>query len=310
MINDPLDQPIQKLSLSLQGVIDAAVNGGIFKYQEAFFAPEFINEHPEHGDEIPRLKRLMIDQVSILDQALKQHERLISPEVRPLHDHLVSRWRNMKDSLETLPESPMPMQRRSSSLNKTPNARKGPLPPLPNHHSEETYSSAIRKRSSVALRASLSSLYGHSNFIDGTSRSSQSNISQTSNGSSSSVNESPRKIVESIYSRPNDQAVRAASNPMSISMNSLPNNASPGGNGSNSSPSRSIFDRNDYQQIDVDDFLDEDEGIRLLDAPPLPPRISTLNLPERPRNRVRDDSNMHLFPKATHKVILIVYFLV
>ncbi|XP_059098752.1 dedicator of cytokinesis protein 3-like [Tigriopus californicus] len=286
MINDPLDQPIQKLSLSLQGVIDAAVNGGIFKYQEAFFAPEFINEHPEHGEEIPRLKRLMIDQVSILDQALKQHERLISPEVRPLHDHLISRWRNMKDSLETLPESPMPMQRRSSSLNKTPTARKGPLPPLPNHPSEETYSSAIRKRSSVALRASLSSLYGHSNFIDGTSRSSQSNISQTSNGSSSSANESPRKVVgESIYSRPNDQAVRAMSNPMSISMNSLPNNASPGGNGSNSSPSRSIFDRNDYQQIDVDDFLDEDEGIRLLDAPPLPPRISTLNLPERPRNR-------------------------
>eukprot|EP00095_Tigriopus_kingsejongensis_P008592 maker-scaffold1083_size63694-snap-gene-0.15 protein:Tk08592 transcript:maker-scaffold1083_size63694-snap-gene-0.15-mRNA-1 annotation:"dedicator of cytokinesis protein 3 isoform x2" len=283
MINDPLEQPIQKLSLNLQGVIDAAVNGGIFKYQEAFFSNDFMNGHPEHAEEIPRLKRLMIDQVSILDQALRQHERLISPEVRPLHDHLVSRWRNMKDSLDTLPVSPMPMQRRSpASLSRTPNARKGPLPPLPTQHSEETYSSAIRKRSSVALRASLSSLYGHSNFIDGTHRSSQSNLSQNSG---SLIPDSPKKC-ESIYSKPNDQALRTSSNPMSISMNSLPNvSLAPNGNGSNSSLSRSIFDRNDYQQIDVDDFLDEDEGIRILDAPPLPPRMNTLNLPERPRNR-------------------------
>ena len=44
MLADPLDQPIQKLSLSLQGVIDAAVNGGIAKYQEAFFSSEFLRD--------------------------------------------------------------------------------------------------------------------------------------------------------------------------------------------------------------------------------------------------------------------------
>ena len=36
----------------------------------------------------------------VLEQALSQHDRLISPEVRPLHDHLVGKWREMRDSLQ------------------------------------------------------------------------------------------------------------------------------------------------------------------------------------------------------------------
>ena len=63
MLADPLDQPIQKLSLSLQGVIDAAVNGGIAKYQEAFFSTEFLRENPERGDDVARLQRIMHEQV-------------------------------------------------------------------------------------------------------------------------------------------------------------------------------------------------------------------------------------------------------
>ncbi len=66
MLADPLEQPIQKLSLSLQGVIDAAVNGGIAKYQEAFFSPEFVRENPERVDNVARLQRLMLEQVVIL----------------------------------------------------------------------------------------------------------------------------------------------------------------------------------------------------------------------------------------------------
>ena len=36
----------------------------------------------------------------MLEQALAQHDRLISPEVRPLHDHLVVKWREMRESLQ------------------------------------------------------------------------------------------------------------------------------------------------------------------------------------------------------------------
>ena len=64
MLADPLDQPIQKLSLSLQGVIDAAVNGGIAKYQEAFFSAEFLRENPDRAEDVARLQRMMHEQVS------------------------------------------------------------------------------------------------------------------------------------------------------------------------------------------------------------------------------------------------------
>ena len=46
-----------------QGVIDAAVNGGIAKYQEAFFSPNFLNEFPSHLLHVAKLQALMMDQV-------------------------------------------------------------------------------------------------------------------------------------------------------------------------------------------------------------------------------------------------------
>ena len=42
---------------------------------------------------------LVPPQVHVLEQALTQHDRLISPEVRPLHDHLVGKWREMRESM-------------------------------------------------------------------------------------------------------------------------------------------------------------------------------------------------------------------
>ncbi|KAK2861517.1 hypothetical protein Q5P01_001050 [Channa striata] len=54
---------INLLSMTLNGVIDAAVNGGIARYQEAFFDKEYISSHPEDTDKITQLKDLMQDQV-------------------------------------------------------------------------------------------------------------------------------------------------------------------------------------------------------------------------------------------------------
>ena len=61
-----------------------------------------------------------------MDLALTQHERLISPEVRPLHDHLVTRFKAMRESMAgSAVKSPVPLARRASAT------RKGPLPPVP-----------------------------------------------------------------------------------------------------------------------------------------------------------------------------------
>ncbi|XP_077307186.1 LOW QUALITY PROTEIN: dedicator of cytokinesis protein 3 [Lithobates pipiens] len=53
---------INLLSMCLNGVIDAAVNGGITRYQEAFFDKEYIAQHPEDADKISQLKELMQEQ--------------------------------------------------------------------------------------------------------------------------------------------------------------------------------------------------------------------------------------------------------
>jgi len=51
----------------MQGIIDANVMGGISKYQQAFFIPEFSKQHPEFADHVYRLKALTLDQVHNCD---------------------------------------------------------------------------------------------------------------------------------------------------------------------------------------------------------------------------------------------------
>lgn len=55
---------ISPLSMRLQGVIEAAVNGGIAKYQEAFFTLEFSLQNPEETHKIIKLKSLILEKVS------------------------------------------------------------------------------------------------------------------------------------------------------------------------------------------------------------------------------------------------------
>ena len=52
--------------MRLQGSIDAAVNGGIAKYQDAFFAHDYLVIHPEFTDHVIKLKCLISEQVSCL----------------------------------------------------------------------------------------------------------------------------------------------------------------------------------------------------------------------------------------------------
>jgi hypothetical protein len=41
--------------------------GGISKYQQAFFVPEFSKQHPQFADHVYRLKTLTLDQVRNCD---------------------------------------------------------------------------------------------------------------------------------------------------------------------------------------------------------------------------------------------------
>uniref|UniRef100_A0A3Q3F4H7 Dedicator of cytokinesis 3 n=1 Tax=Labrus bergylta TaxID=56723 RepID=A0A3Q3F4H7_9LABR len=90
---------INPLSMCLNGVIDAAVNGGIARYQEAFFDKDYISSHQEDTERITHLKDLMQEQVHILGVGLAVHEKLVHPEMRPLHKKLVDQFHMMRTGL-------------------------------------------------------------------------------------------------------------------------------------------------------------------------------------------------------------------
>uniref|UniRef100_T1IUW7 Dedicator of cytokinesis protein 3 n=1 Tax=Strigamia maritima TaxID=126957 RepID=T1IUW7_STRMM len=91
---------INPLSMRLQGIIDAAVMGGISKYQEAFFGPEFTFANPQHANRINQLKNLIIEQVQILEGGLSLHGRLAPANVQPLHKRLVECFQTMKQNIK------------------------------------------------------------------------------------------------------------------------------------------------------------------------------------------------------------------
>ncbi|XP_075618984.1 dedicator of cytokinesis protein 3 isoform X4 [Balearica regulorum gibbericeps] len=90
---------INLLSMCLNGVIDAAVNGGIARYQEAFFDKDYIAKHPGDAEKITQLKELMQEQVHVLGVGLAVHEKFVHPEMRPLHKKLIDQFQMMRSSL-------------------------------------------------------------------------------------------------------------------------------------------------------------------------------------------------------------------
>lgn len=60
--------PLKPISMVLQGVIDAAVGGGVAMYQKAFLTPEFAASNPDAAPIILQLKQKIALQVDILDR--------------------------------------------------------------------------------------------------------------------------------------------------------------------------------------------------------------------------------------------------
>ena len=58
-----IEQNINPFTMVLKGVIDAAVNGGVKRYQEAFFAPEYIVANPTHAQRVEELTQCLHEQV-------------------------------------------------------------------------------------------------------------------------------------------------------------------------------------------------------------------------------------------------------
>ncbi|KAL9642059.1 hypothetical protein ABK040_004108 [Willaertia magna] len=102
VINHHLDQQpdTNALSMSLNGTIDAAVNGGMNKYIEAFLTEQYMQLHPEHKHLLARFKLALQNQLSILDEGLKQRRLFVEGKALALNDYLEGRLLEMKKKLE------------------------------------------------------------------------------------------------------------------------------------------------------------------------------------------------------------------
>uniref|UniRef100_A0A3Q3DTZ1 Dedicator of cytokinesis 4b n=1 Tax=Hippocampus comes TaxID=109280 RepID=A0A3Q3DTZ1_HIPCM len=106
-------QNVNPLTMCLNGVVDAAVNGGLARYQEAFFVKDYVMNHPEDGEKIGRLRELMFEQAHILEYGLAVHEKVVPQDMRPLHKKLVDQFHLMKSSLGIQPQEFPPYVRAS-----------------------------------------------------------------------------------------------------------------------------------------------------------------------------------------------------
>lgn len=98
--NDPT-LVVNQLTMKIQGVVDAAVNGGTTKYEEAFLTDEYLKMNPNDFAFVEKLKNLIADQIPILEVSLNVHRLKVSSELQPLHERLEECFGKMQLHVET-----------------------------------------------------------------------------------------------------------------------------------------------------------------------------------------------------------------
>ncbi|KAK8389640.1 hypothetical protein O3P69_008971 [Scylla paramamosain] len=168
---------IQLFTMRLQGTIDAAVNGGIAKYQDAFFGPDYLVVYPENADHVNRLKVLLSDQTMILEGALDLHGRIAPSANQPLHKRLVEVFEGLRSKVRKMCSTPQ-SQRSTSSLQSTP-------PPPPTHRRADSDPATEFRRTGSIINSPLPPLPSDKGAISLSSSSTSGHSSQRSSQSSS-----------------------------------------------------------------------------------------------------------------------------
>eukprot|EP01132_Coremiostelium_polycephalum_P005856 gene5856-7285_t len=88
-------ETLSPLTMTLNGVIDASVNGGISRY-ETFISDEYLKTHPDYKQYAELLKSAMDQQLIVVEQALKLHGTLRPPEMAAMQEKLETLFNTMK----------------------------------------------------------------------------------------------------------------------------------------------------------------------------------------------------------------------
>ena len=115
---------LSPLTMRLQGNIDAAVNGGVRKYVEAFFTPDF-GGSPSEYNLVECLAGHVETLSKLLSEGLDLHGQLAPEPLQPLHEWLVDVHSGMRDGMQKCHLMLNVGRPRVASIVNTP------LPPLP-----------------------------------------------------------------------------------------------------------------------------------------------------------------------------------
>jgi len=87
----------QEFTMVLQGVINAAVNGGPEKYADAFFSATFQRENPDKQVLVKALREELAKQLEITEQGMALHKRRCGPDMVDLHALLEGKLVEMRE---------------------------------------------------------------------------------------------------------------------------------------------------------------------------------------------------------------------
>jgi hypothetical protein len=94
-VADP-SQGVMTLGMSLNGIIDAAVNGGVAKYEMAFLVPEYLKTNAEHAELVAKLRDTITEQVEICGEALALHGRFAPGTLQPFQQKMEEMYESLK----------------------------------------------------------------------------------------------------------------------------------------------------------------------------------------------------------------------
>jgi hypothetical protein len=121
------------LTMKLQGILDAAVAGGLKNY-EIFFTEEYQRSHPDYLRATEKLKDKMIALCKVSGRALKLHGLVCATAMQKLHEHMELKYDEFKkkygSQLDEDPYEPLKQSQHSSAplpTSVTPDLQ----PPLP-----------------------------------------------------------------------------------------------------------------------------------------------------------------------------------
>ncbi|CEP18425.1 hypothetical protein [Parasitella parasitica] len=94
---------INPFSMSLNGAVDAPVNGGVPLYKKAFLSKDYWEKNPDMRQWVYRLQNAIHDQVLIIKKCLETHNKLVSIEMRPFHTTLTEFFqKNFAEEIKSL----------------------------------------------------------------------------------------------------------------------------------------------------------------------------------------------------------------